>query len=67
MSWLEQIRNKTHEEKVRIIKMILAVCFVILIALWFVFSRLSGPLTERSIMDAIDNNLKLENVNQGNE
>jgi hypothetical protein len=67
MSWLERIRNKTHEEKVRIIKVILAVCFVLLIILWFIFAKLSGPLTERSIMDAIDNNLNIQNSNQGNE
>jgi hypothetical protein len=67
MAWLERIRNKPHQEKVRLIKIILVFCFIFLLAFWFVSAKLAGKVTERSIFEAIDNNINFENTNQGNE
>ena len=42
MQWLENVRSKSHEEKVRIIKTILGICVIVLLLAWVVFEKISG-------------------------
>lgn len=39
MSWLEKIRTKPHEEKLKIIWIITGSCFLILILLWVILGN----------------------------
>ena len=42
MQWLENVRSKSHEEKVRILKTIVVICLIVLLLAWVVFEKISG-------------------------
>ncbi len=59
MSWLEKIRNKPHEEKLKIIWIITGSCFLILVLLWIILgnpNRKADPNT--TIFQTIGNSFQ---------
>ncbi len=59
MEWLEKIRNKSHNEKVRLIWIICAGLVVILVVLWILTSRLKQDLPkDTSLFRTIDRGIK---------
>lgn len=59
MGFIEKIRNKPQQEKVRIIWLVVIVTAVLLIAIWVLTSRIgNGPSKDTSLFKTLDQGFK---------
>ena len=59
MSWLQRIRQKPHEQKIRLIWLGVAVSIVILTALWIILARFQRQLPkDTTLFDALNQGFK---------